>query len=147
MFNMEPLTADRVRELWTKTYNDKGKPDWSHIWPYYDEKIVFRDSIQEIRGLEEFKRMIERLARRSGESSMKILRAVQEENIILFEWEMTINFKNTRSSVLYGSSRLTLDENSKIIEHRDYFDLWGDIFDNVPGFGKVYRKFIKKMFG
>ena len=55
MFNMEPLTADRVRELWTKTYNDKGKPDWSHIWPYYDEKIVFRDSIQEIRGLEELK--------------------------------------------------------------------------------------------
>ncbi len=144
---MEPLTADRVRELWTKTYNDKGKPDWSHIWPYYDEKIVFRDSIQEIRGLEEFKSMIERLARRSGESSMKILRAVQEENIILFEWEMTINFKNTRSSVLYGSSRLTLDENSKIIEHRDYFDLWGDIFDNIPGFGIVYRKFMKKMFG
>ena len=78
---------------------------------------------------------------------MKILRAVQEENIILFEWEMTINYKNTRSSVLYGSSRLTLDENSKIIEHRDYFDLWGDIFDNIPGFGKVYRKFMKKIFG
>jgi hypothetical protein len=24
--NIEPLTADRVQELWSKTYNKEGKP-------------------------------------------------------------------------------------------------------------------------
>ena len=26
---VEPLTPDLVRELWSKTYNREGKPDWS----------------------------------------------------------------------------------------------------------------------
>ena len=145
--NMEPLTADRLRELWSRTYNTEGKPDWSHIWPYYDENIYFKDSVQEIRGIEEFQKMTERLAQRSNELEMKILRAVMEEKVIFVEWEMTILYKRTRRSILYGASRLTLNENGKIIEQRDYYDLWGDIFDNVPGFRKAYRKFMKNIFG
>ena len=139
--------ADQIIALWSKTYNEGGKPDWSHILPYYDENIVFRDSIQEIRGIQEFIKMTERLAQRSNELNMKVLRTAMEENVIFVEWEMTINFKKTRRSILYGASRLTLNEKGKIIEQRDYFDLWGDIFDNVPGFGKPYRKFMRKNFG
>jgi hypothetical protein len=60
---------------------------------------------------------------------------------------MTISFKKNPSSVLYGSSRLTLNNEGKIIEQRDYYDLWGDIFDNIPRFGKVYRRFMKRKFG
>jgi limonene-1,2-epoxide hydrolase len=140
-------TSDQIKELWSKTYNESGRPDWSHIWPYYDSEIVFKDSIQEIRGIQEFQKMTQRLARRSNELYMKVLRATMENNIIFVEWEMTIKYKRTRRSVLFGASRVTLNENGKIIEQRDYYDLWGDIFDNVPGFGKVYRKFMKNQFG
>lgn len=139
--------ADQIIDLWSKTYNTAGKPDWSHIWPYYEENIVFRDSVQEIRGKEEFQKMTERLAHRSNELNMKVLRTAMEGDVIFVEWEMTILFRRTRSSVLYGASRLTLNENGKIIEQRDYYDLWGDIFDNVPGFGKAYRKFMRRLFG
>ena len=134
-------------DLWSKTYNAEGKPDWSHILPYYSEKIIFKDSIQEIHGFAEFKTMVERLANRSSELKMEILRAVMDDLIIFIEWEMTILFRKTRSSTLYGSSRLTLDGNGKIIEQRDYYDLWGDIFDNVPFFKKTYRKFMRRVFG
>jgi hypothetical protein len=78
---------------------------------------------------------------------MKIVNAVQQDNIVFLEWEMTIKFKKNPSSVLYGTSRLTLNENGKITAQRDYYDLWGDIFDNIPRFGKAYRMFIKKRFG
>jgi hypothetical protein len=141
------LNAETIKELWSKTYNTEGKPDWSHILPYYDEHIYFRDSIQELNGIEEFTAMTERLSKRSKDLKMKIVRAVMEENIIFIEWEMTISFKKNPSSVLYGSSRLTLNEGGKIAEQRDYYDLWGDIFDNIPRFGKAYRKFIKNKFG
>jgi len=141
------LTKELVLELWTQTYNTEGKPDWSHILPYYDNDIYFRDTIQEIRGIEEFKAMTERLTQRSKDLKMHIVRAVMEENIIFLEWEMTIKFKKNPSSVMYGTSRLTLNNDGKIIEQRDYYDLWGDIFDNIPRFGKAYRKFMKKKFG
>jgi len=141
------LTKDLVLDLWTKTYNTEGKPDWSHILPYYDDNIYFRDSIQEIRGIKDFTAMTERLTKRSKDLKMNIVNAVMEENIILMEWEMTLSFKKYPSSVLYGSSRLTLNKEGKITEQRDYYDLWGDIFDNIPRFGKAYRKFMKRKFG
>jgi limonene-1,2-epoxide hydrolase len=141
------LTKELVLQLWSQTYNTAGKPDWSHILPYYDKTIYFRDSIQQIRGIEAFTAMTERLAKRSKDLKMKIVHAVMEENTIFLEWEMTLSFKKYPSSILYGSSRLTLNADGKIIEQRDYYDLWGDIFDNIPRFGKAYRKFLIKKFG
>jgi hypothetical protein len=91
--------------------------------------------------------MTERLTKRSKDLKMKIVNAVMEGNLILMEWEMTIQFKKNPRSVLYGSSRLTLNEEGKIIQQRDYYDLWGDIFDNIPRFGKAYRKFMIRKFG
>jgi hypothetical protein len=141
------LTKELVLNLWSKTYNTEGKPDWSHILPYYDENILFRDSIQEIRGIQEFTAMTERLTKRSKDLKMHIVNALMEENIIFLEWEMTLSFKKYPSSILYGSSRLTLNEKGKIKEQRDYYDLWGDIFDNIPRFGKAYRRFLIRKFG
>jgi len=140
-------SADQIRELWSKTYNTEGKPDWSHILPYYDDNILFKDTIQEIRGIEEFKKMTERLAERSKELKMAVLRVIKEDNVVFVEWEMTILFKKTRTSVIYGASRLSISEEGKIIEQRDYYDLWGDIFDNIPSFRKPYRRFMRKHFG
>ena len=139
--------VETIKELWSKTYNTEGKPDWSHILPYYAEDIYFRDSIQEIHGIEAFTAMTERLAERSQDLKMHIARAVMQDNIIFIEWEMTISYKKNPSSVLYGSSRVSLNEAGKIAEQRDYYDLWGDIFDNIPRFGKSYRKFMRKKFG
>ena len=141
------LNAESLKELWSKTYNTRGKPDWSHILPFYDENIHFRDSIQAIHGIEEFRAMTERLTNRSKDLKMNIVNAVMHESIAFIEWEMTIKFKKNPSSVLYGSSRLTINEEGKIIEQRDYYDLWGDIFDNIPRFGKAYRRFMIKKFG
>lgn len=141
------LNAESIKELWSKTYNTQGKPDWSHILPYYDDKIYFRDSIQAIHGIKDFTAMTERLTNRSKDLKMNLLNVVMHDSIVFIEWEMTIKFKKNPSSVLYGSSRLTLNEEGKIIEQRDYYDLWGDIFDNIPRFGKAYRRFMIKKFG
>jgi len=141
------INRDTIIDLWSKTYNTEGRPDWSHILPYYDDHISFRDSIQEIHGINDFKAMTERLTERSKDLKMHIVSAVQQENIIFIEWEMTISYKKNPSSVLYGASRVTINDAGKISEQRDYYDLWGDIFDNIPRFGKAYRKFMKKKFG
>ncbi len=145
--NSYKLTLALVNELWAKTYNTQGKPDWSHILPFYDENIYFRDTIQEIRGMTEFKAMTERLTQRAKDLKMLLKKTMQHENDIFIEWEMTIGFKKYPNSVMYGVSRITLNEQGKIIEQRDYYDLWGDIFDNIPRFGKAYRRFMKRKFG
>lgn len=136
-----------LKDLWTNIYNNEGKPDWSHILPYYDEDIHFRDAVQEIRGKQEFIAMTERLIRRSGSLEMEVKNTAQNGNVIFLEWIMKLSFNKYPKSSVYGASRVTLNDAGKIIEQRDFYDLWGDIFDNIPRFGPAYRKFMHKKFG
>jgi limonene-1,2-epoxide hydrolase len=143
----KPLNIETVKELWSKTYNTEGKPDWSHIFPYYHKDIIFQDTIQRIEGIEDFIDMCNRLTERSHQLNMEIVSIVQNENIIFLEWIMTMMFKKYPSTPLYGSTKLTLSEDGKILQQRDYYDLWGDIFNNIPHWNKMYRKFLVKKFG
>ncbi|MBU1048466.1 nuclear transport factor 2 family protein [Candidatus Bipolaricaulota bacterium] len=144
---LSDLTEDEVRELWSKTYNREGKPDWSHIFPYYSDDVVFRDSIQEIHGLEDFKAMCKRLTDRSKQLQMHIPSIVRSADCIFMQWEMTMSFKRYPSSTLYGATKLELDDEGRICSQRDYYDLWGDIFDNIPWFAGPYRRFMHRKFG
>jgi hypothetical protein len=57
----QSLDIDTIKELWSKTYNREGKPDWSHIFKYYHQDIVFQDTIQRIDGIDDFITMCNRL--------------------------------------------------------------------------------------
>ena len=145
---MKALTSsEQIRRLWSATYNTQGKPDWTHIFPYYADDIVFQDSIQTVRGIEAFKGVCQRLTDRCQELAMHIPCIVMEDAVVFMQWEMTLRFRRTPSSTLYGCTRLTLDERGKIVHQRDYYDLWGDIFDNIPGVGRPYRRFMRRLFG
>jgi limonene-1,2-epoxide hydrolase len=144
---IEPLTMELVLDKWSKTYNKEGKPDWSHIFPYYTDDIIFQDSIQRIEGIEEFKALCKRLTDRCEQLNMEIKSIAQNENMIFFEWKMQMIFRKFPSHPIFGSSKLTLDEDGRIIEQRDYYDLWGDIFDGIPYFKGPYRRFMHKYFG
>jgi hypothetical protein len=144
---LAPLTPALVRELWSRTYNREGKPDWTHIFPYYHENIVFHDSIQRIEGIEAFKALCNRLTRRCEQLNMDILSALGDEQVIFFQWKMQMKFRRWPSSPIYGCSKLTLDQDGRILEQRDYYDLWGDIYDGIPWFRRAYRWFMRKYFG
>jgi len=141
------LNEENVKMLWSKTYNTDGKPDWSHIYGYYHDEIVFQDSIQRLEGIEEFIALYERLTERCKELKMEIVNIVKKDNVIIFDWIMTMMFKKFPSTPIYGSTKLTLHEDGRIKEQRDYYDLWGDIFNGIPWFKKRYRKFMRKKFG
>jgi hypothetical protein len=141
------LSCDLIRELWSRTYNAEGRPDWSHLFPYYSPDIVFRDTIQEIRGIEEFKAMCGRLAARSKSLRMEVRSVAREGRVFFLEWKMILAFEKYPDCSLCGCSRLSIDENGLIAEQRDYYDLWGDIFDRIPRFGPAYRRFMRRKFG
>ncbi len=144
---LQPLNVELVKKLWSQTYNTEGKPDWSHIIPYYHENIVFQDSIQKIEGKKEFEEMCYRLTDRCQQLNMEIVTISRTGNKIIFDWIMTMMFKKYPSTPLYGASKLTLNDEGMIMEQRDYYDMWGDIFNNIPHWNKMYRRFVKRKFG
>lgn len=141
------LDTDTVLDLWSQTYNTSGKPDWSHIFPYYHDEIIFEDTIQKVEGKPDFLAMCNRLTERCEELQMNITAIAKHDNVIFMEWEMTMIFRKTPSTTLYGCTKLTLGEDGRITHQRDYYDLWGDIFENVPAMKKLYPRFMKRVFG
>ncbi|QMS85223.1 nuclear transport factor 2 family protein [Candidatus Xianfuyuplasma coldseepsis] len=147
MNDIPTLTEATIKEYWSKTYNKDGKPDWSHIFPFYHEDIRFQDSIQVVEGFDNFEKMCNRLTKRTKSLEMDLLNINKNDNVILMEWIMTMSFRRSPKTRMYGTTRLTLHEDGRIIEQRDYYDLWGDIFDNVPVWRRIYRWFMRTFFG
>ena len=140
-------SIETIKSEWSKTYNKEGKPDWSHIFPFYEEEIIFQDSIQRIVGMEKFQAMCNRLTKRCKSLTMDISSLVMNDNIIMMDWKMTMSFRFFPKKPIYGATKLTLNEAGRIIEQRDYYDLWGDIYDGIPVFRRIYRWFMRVFFG
>jgi limonene-1,2-epoxide hydrolase len=147
MENKIDLTVELVKEKWSKTYNPNGKPDWSHIFGYYHEDIIFQDSIQKVVGFNDFEAMCNRLTKRCKSLRMELHEVTKSGNVIFLEWTMTMAFRIFPSTPMYGSTKLLLGEDGRIIEQRDYYDLWGDIANGVPIWRKIYRYFMRVFFG
>jgi limonene-1,2-epoxide hydrolase len=144
---LRPLDPAAVRELWSRTYNPQGKPDWSHIFPYYHPDIVFQDSIQRIQGIRQFVALCNRLTKRCETLRMDIDTVVRDGNVIFMDWKMTMTFRGAPSTPIFGCTKLTLHEDGRIIEQRDYYDLWGDILNGIPPVKRPYRAFMRRFFG
>jgi hypothetical protein len=141
------LSVKDIKELWSKTYSEAGKPDWSHIFPFYHENVIFQDSIQRIEGKVKFEAMCNRLAKRCKSLKMDIYNIIKTDNIIMMDWKMTMSFRVFPKKPIYGATRLTFDSECLIIEQRDYYDLWGDIYDGIPIISLIYRWFMRVFFG
>ncbi len=145
--NLHYLSIEEIKTEWSNTYRSDGKPDWSHIFPYYSDHIFFKDAIQEIRGIEDFTKMTNRLTKRCKSLEMDIKHMIKDDKIIFMEWTMTMKFRIFPRSSIYGSSRLTLSDDGKILEQRDYYDLWGDMYRRVPVYRGIYNWFMRTFFG
>ncbi len=143
----QALDLDTVAALWSKTYNTAGTPDWSHLFPYYHPDVVFQDSIQRIEGKEELMAMCGRLTDRCKELRMDVTSVARQANAFFLQWTMTMMFDRFPSTPVYGCTVLTLHEDGRIIGQRDYYDLWGDIFNGIPFFRGPYRRFMRRKFG
>jgi limonene-1,2-epoxide hydrolase len=144
---LEPLTKESIGALWSRTYNTQGKPDWSHLFPYYHDDIIFEDSIQRVEGKVAFMAMCNRLAQRCEKIDMDILSILLDGNQVFLQWKMVMSFKRWPSTALYGCTILTLGEDNRIITQRDYFDLWGTILNGIPLLRKPYWDFMHRYFG
>lgn len=98
------LSVEEIKELWSKTYNETGKPDWSHIFPFYHKDIIFQDSIQRIEGKVKFVEMCNRLAKRCRSLKMDICNIVKTDNIVMTDWKMTMSFRFFRMITVLDNS-------------------------------------------
>lgn len=143
---LQSLTEATIRDVWTRTYNVDGKPDWGNIYPYYHPDIVFSDPIQRHEGIDAFKGMCEKLAGRCKQLHFDIEDLVVGERHFFMQWTMTLEFRRAPMTPMHGCTKFTLSDDGRIIGQRDYYDMWGDVFAGVPGMRGFYPKLMAWLF-
>lgn len=136
------LTLTLAKQIFSSDMMTKN-PDFSIIRDYYHSNVRFRDAIQELHGRDAFITMMQHFMKRCSELHVHLNDAAQNGNVIFLQWTMKMRFSKSPLTVIEGATKLTLDADGKVVEHRDYFDLWGDTLDAVPGVGKLYRRAVK----
>jgi limonene-1,2-epoxide hydrolase len=140
----EGLTLEQAKQLFSaNTFDTSGNQ--SLIQAYYHPDVRFRDAIQELHGRDAFIEMTRRFVERAKELKVEVHDAAQNGDVIFLDWTMKLKFGPAPLTEYHGTTKLTLDAQGKVVEHRDFFDLWGDALSGIPGVGKAYRMLVKHL--
>jgi limonene-1,2-epoxide hydrolase len=138
------LTLEKARQMFSNQTMVDGS-EFAIIRSYYDPNVRFRDAIQEIHGRDELIEMMSRFLKRCRDLDVRVNDSAQSGNVMFLQWTMTMRFGRAPRSSIEGATKLTLNAAGQVIEHRDYFDLWGDTLDSLPTVGRLYRKLVRSL--
>ena len=98
----------------------------------YTDDMVFRDPIQEVRGIDDFLAMNRRLMHRMRSVEWSISTAKGDESEVFLERTMRGTTKLGPKVKVDGMTRARTRE-GRIYDHRDYWDLGELVASSVPG--------------
>lgn len=136
------MDISQLRALFTKPYGAPAPTEqqWREA---YSEDVVFEDPTQKKKGLKAYLDAQEGLLRRCDDVLLKPLAIACDGNTAFVEWEMGLKIKGIEF-VYPGATRLLLNDDGKIVDHRDYFDFVGPTFEPVPVIGGFVRWLYKR---
>ena len=136
------MDISQLRALFTKPYGAPAPTEqqWREA---YSEDVVFEDPTQKKKGLKAYLDAQEGLLRRCDDVLLKPLAIACDGNTAFVEWEMGLKIKGIEF-VYPGATRLLLNDDGKIVDHRDYFDFVGPTFEPVPVIGSFVRWLYKR---
>ncbi len=122
-----------------------GKPapteaEWREL---YDEEVHFIDPTQERQGIKAYLEAQEGLIKRCDDLYVVPSAIAIDGNTAFVEWEMGLKIKGIE--LIYpGITRLLINNEGKVYDHRDYFDFVGPTFEPIPIVGGFVRWFYNR---
>lgn len=136
------VDSARLLALFTKPYGAPAPSDaqWREL---YADDVHFQDPTQEKRGIDAYIVAQEGLMNRCDDVFLEPAAVVLSGDTAFVEWTMGLKIKGIEF-IYPGTSRLRIDAEGKIVEHRDYFDFVGPTFAPVPLLGGFVRWLYKR---
>ena len=136
--------------LTTKEFFQKLNKETMHLVDeFYDQDILFRDPLVEIKNRRDMKSYYEKLYGNVETIAWEFADEIREGNHSTLVWKMILTAKNLNGNkpiYLDGVSVITFGaKEGKAIYHRDYFDMGAFVYEGIPLLGTVIRYIKKKM--
>jgi hypothetical protein len=137
---METIILEKFKNYFSQI-NFKNNSTLDEI---YSDRIVFKDPIHEIQGIENLKEYFNKLNENLIEGSFQFTDESIVDNKAFLSWEMSLKLKRPKKNMkASGISVLTFED--KIISQRDYFDAGELFYENIPILGGIIRSIKKKL--
>ncbi|MBQ4875904.1 nuclear transport factor 2 family protein [Pseudoalteromonas luteoviolacea] len=127
-------------------YNQLSDKNLNLLKNIYDDCVVFSDPLHKVEGIEALTKYFENLYANVSSISFDIKEHYVVDNKGFLYWEMHFShskLNNKKNITVAGHSHLTF-KGSKVINHRDYFDVGALLYRNIPLLGSVIKTLEKR---
>lgn len=141
MTTTPPTSRDAVARLAT-FYETLQPGDLDQMDQWYAPHARFKDPFNEVHGLAAIRRIFEHMFASLHEPRFVVTRQLVDGQQAFLVWEFRFRFKrfDTRTEqVVRGGSHLTLDDNGRVVDHRDYWDAAEELYEKLPLLGPLMR--------
>ncbi|MBU4520549.1 MAG: nuclear transport factor 2 family protein [Gammaproteobacteria bacterium] len=114
----------------------------AQIGDFYTPDARFKDPFNEVQGIPAITRLFEHMFVALHEPRFVVTQQIVDGAQAFLVWEFRFRFKRfdtVTEQVIRGGSHLTLAEDGRIREHRDYWDAAEELYEKLPGLGVLMR--------
>ena len=114
------------------------------IVSYYDENIFFKDPFNEFNGREKLKKLFLHMFITFKNPHFVFIDTIENSEGIFLTWDFIFSYKEKLFNI-HGSSHLKLNDEEKIMYHRDYWDVGEELLLKIPLIKSLYGFFQNKL--
>ena len=114
------------------------------IVSFYDENVFFKDPFNEFNGREKLKKLFLHMFITFKNPHFVFIETIENSEGIFLTWDFNLSYKEKLFKI-HGSSHLKLNDEEKIVYHRDYWDVGEELLSKIPLIKSLYGFFQNKL--
>ena len=114
------------------------------IISYYDKNVFFKDPFNEFNGREKLKKIFIHMFITLKNPHFVFIDTIENSEGIFLTWDFIFSYKEKLFKI-HGSSHLKLNDEKKIVYHRDYWDVGEELLLKIPLIKILYGFFQNKL--
>ena len=114
----------------------------------YAPDVHFRDPFNDVRGIEELRRIFGHMYETLEEPRFAITETILEGDRAVLVWDFDFRVKKWQPDVtrtIHGLSVVRFAPDGRVSYHRDYWDAAGELYAKLPLVGPLMRYLARKM--
>ena len=115
-----------------------------NIVSYYDENVFFKDPFNEFNGREKLKKLFIHMFITLKNPHFVFIENIENSKEIFLTWDFIFSYKDKLFKI-HGSSHLKLNDEKKIMYHRDYWDVGEELLLKIPIIKSLYGFFQSRL--
>jgi ketosteroid isomerase-like protein len=126
----------------TRWFESLAPGSLAQLATFYTPDARFKDPFNEVQGIPAITRIFEHMFVALNEPRFVVTQQIVDGAQAFLMWEFRFRFKRfdtVTEQVIRGGSHLTLAEDGRIREHRDYWDAAEELYQKLPGLGALMR--------